>query len=280
MRRRLLPVLGVMALLGLACGGDDQFREGEGSKITETADIGLEATAPASVKGNVVSLDIEVTGIEVIAADGDTSGRTGHFHVFVDKPPVAPGTEIPRGPGIVHTTDDPIVVPGLAVGDHTFTVVLGDGAHMRIGDYSAEVEVKVAGPSVDASAPGSIVANQPFPVDVAVEGVELVKADGDTSGRTGHLHLFVDKEPAKPGEAIPVGRRPAARTRRRRRRAPRPASRRRGNPPASAAVRKAIWRTPPSTRRSRASSPSACSRDSSGSSAAATEMANSATGSM
>jgi len=32
----------------------------------------------------------------------------------------------------------------------------------------------------------------------------MVKADGDTSGRTGHLHLFVDREPTAAGQAIPV----------------------------------------------------------------------------
>ena len=205
MRRGSLVLVAVLAVVAAACGGDDQFSEGEGSKVTETAGVSLEATAPASVEGNVVEIDVSVSGIEIVGADGDTSGRTGHYHVFIDRNPVAPGAEVPRVAGIVHTVDDPIQVTGLSAGDHTFHVVLGDGAHARIGDYQATVTTKVAGPSVDASVPEAVAANSPFQVDVEVEGVELVPADGDTSGETGHLHLFIDKEPVDPGQAVPTG---------------------------------------------------------------------------
>ena len=44
------------------------------------------ATAPASaVRGNVVSFDLAANGVRVVPADGDTSGASGHFHVFVDR---------------------------------------------------------------------------------------------------------------------------------------------------------------------------------------------------
>jgi len=81
---------------------------------------------------------------------------------------------------------------------------LGDGTHSRIGSAQDTVEVTVEGPSVDATAPATITPGQPLPIDVAIEGVQLVKPDGDTSGRTGHLHAFVDKEPT-PGQPIPAG---------------------------------------------------------------------------
>ena len=140
----------------------------------------------------------------IVKADGDTSGRTGHYHVFVDRDPVAAGAPIPKEAGIVHTTDDPVVLTGLAVGTHRIVVVYGDGTHARTGTIQTEVTVQVEGPSLDATAPATSPAGQPVVVEVKVEGLTIVKADGDTSGRTGHLHVFVNREPTPAGQAIPV----------------------------------------------------------------------------
>ena len=206
--RRSMVVVGVVVLLALvagACGGDDQFREGEGTKAIETARISVKASAPDSVKGNVVPIDVSARNVRIVTADGDTSGTTGHYHVFIDREPVRPGAEIPRAPDVVHSTDDPVRVTGLTTGSHTFHVVIGDGTHHRLSNAEATVKVRVTGPSVDASAPAEVEAGQPFEVAVKVEGVTLVKADGDLSGKTGHLHLFIDKDPAAPGDAIPSG---------------------------------------------------------------------------
>jgi hypothetical protein len=203
-----IAVVTVLALAVGACGSDsDNSSTTATNAPTTEAGPTVKITAPAegaTIKGNVVALDLEVTGFKVVKADGDTSGKTGHFHVFVDKPPVAAGAEIPKEAGVIHSTDDPLKVTGLHTGSHTLTVVLGDGTHKRIGNVQDVVKVTVAGPTVDASAPPTVPAGQPFTVDVVVEGVSLVKADGDTSGKTGHLHLFVDKEPVF-GQPIPTG---------------------------------------------------------------------------
>jgi hypothetical protein len=156
-------------------------------------------TDGTNIKGNVVTLAVESPGIEIKKADGDTSGRTGHYHVFIDGDPVAPGEVIAKGPGIVHSADNPIVIYGLTAGSHKLTVVLGNGAHARIGSSKSTVTVVVAGPSLDATALATVAANQPFDVEAVVTGVNLVKADGDTSGRTGHLHVFVDQLPTAAG---------------------------------------------------------------------------------
>jgi hypothetical protein len=192
-------VLVVVALVAAGCGKDDNKNEAARPtvKVVTPAD-------GAAIKGNVVSLDLSTTGLSIIKADGDTRGTSGHFHVFIDKDPPAAGTVIEKAPGVIHSTEDPLRVPGLSVGRHRLTVVLGDGTHRRIGTASAVVNVDVSGPSVDASAPATIAAGQPLSITATVEGVQLVKADGDTSGRTGHLHAFVDKEPVA-GQAIPAG---------------------------------------------------------------------------
>ena len=197
----------LVLILG-ACGDTDDSATTTSATTAATASgTSLAILSPASgatVKGNVVSLDVEAKGVTIVKADGDTSGRTGHYHVFVDRDPVAAGAPIPKEAGIVHTTDNPVVLTGLAVGTHRITVVYGDGTHARTGTIQAEATVKVEGPSINATAPATSPTGQPVVVNVKVEGLTVVKADGDTSGSTGHLHVFVDREPTPAGQAIPV----------------------------------------------------------------------------
>ena len=189
---RLAAAAGALAVALAGCG-DSQ----------DSLDI-VAPAAGSTVKGNVVSLDLEAKGVTIVKADGDASGRTGHYHVFIDRDPVPAGTPIPNEPGVVHTTADPIIIPGLAIGPHRFVAVYGDGKHVRMGGAQVETTVKVNGPSLDATAPFASRVGQPVVVNVAVEGFTIVEADGDTSGRTGHLHVFVDREPTPAGQAIPV----------------------------------------------------------------------------
>ena len=208
--RRSRHVILLMVLLVAAAGacGDD---EPEGASATTTAKASgptVKIATPAdkaTVKGNVVNLDLETTAFEVVKADGDTSGKTGHFHVFVDKEPVAAGATIPKEPGIIHSTDDPVAVTGLKPGSHALTVVLGDGTHNRIGTVQDKVTVTVEGPSVDATAPATLAAGAPLSIDVVAEGVTIVKADGDTTGKSGHLHALVDRKPSQyMGQPLPA----------------------------------------------------------------------------
>jgi hypothetical protein len=161
---------------------------------------------PSSVRGNVVSLDATVEGIEIVPADGDTSGDTGHFHVFIDRDPVEVGETIPKEPGIVHSAENPIELYGLSTGDHTLTIVVGDGAHKRFGeDLEQEVTVDVKGPSVDGSAPATAKDGDDVTVGLKAEGVEIVKADGERSKESGHFHVLVDPEEAPAaGEVLPA----------------------------------------------------------------------------
>lgn len=209
-RGLVLSVVLVLLLATAACGDDDTpDAASNGATTTEASGPAVEITAPAdgaSVKGNVVTLDLAVEDFEITKADGDTSGKTGHFHVFIDKDPVGEGEAIAKEAGIVHTTEDPATLTGLTAGEHRIVVVLGDGAHQRVGGAQDEITVTVEGPTVDASAPATLTAGSPLSVEAKVEGITLVKADGDTSGKSGHLHVFVDKDPAQyKGQAIPAG---------------------------------------------------------------------------
>ena len=183
-RRHLLAaLLAAIALLGAACAGDDPTVEdvaAEGAdnaqdaaaKAREAADDaaakaeeaaeaadeladdvgdGPDASrldldiVEAKVEGDTAVLTMKVGGITIVAADGDTSGKSGHFHVFIDREPLKEGETIPKEDGIVHSADNPIRVPGLTKGEHELTVVLGDGNHQRIHDeVEAETMVTIA----------------------------------------------------------------------------------------------------------------------------------------
>lgn len=203
---------GVLAAgLGLVlagCGADSSDTasrrpEGPVPSFADSPLLRFASRTVEAVQGNVVTLDFAVGDIELVAADGDTSGRTGHLHVFVDRPVPEPGAAIPKEPGIIHTTETRVVIDGLSAGPHRFSAALGDGAHRRIGSAMVSAEVMVQGPSVTVSAPPTFTSGEPVSVEVDVEGALLVAADGDRSGHSGHLHLFVDRPPTPAGQAIP-----------------------------------------------------------------------------
>jgi hypothetical protein len=199
-----LAALAAAAFISGACVRDSNDDKAAATTTT-VAGPSIAITSPASgtsVGGNTVSLALDIKGVTVVKADGDTSGETGHIHAFIDREPVAAGAAIPKEPGIVHSTDNPLVLTGLTKGEHTITVVLGDGAHMRIGSAADQIKVTVNGPTLDATAPATVAAGSPVRIDFKVDGVTIVKADGDTSGKTGHIHVFVDKPLPKPGDTI------------------------------------------------------------------------------
>ncbi|MDQ4130580.1 MAG: DUF4399 domain-containing protein, partial [Actinomycetota bacterium] len=158
-----------------------------------------------SLHGNVAVLHVSTEHFKLVEADGDRSGETGHLHLFIDREPVPVGEVIPDADGIVHATGPEVELYGLTRGPHRVTVVLGDGAHTRIHAAAEDhVEFTVEGPVVRVSAPERVARTAAVPLRMTVNGVTLKKADGDSSGRSGHLHVFVDREPIAAGETVPV----------------------------------------------------------------------------
>ena len=128
------------------------------------------------------------------------------FHVYLDQLAVAAGEPAGTGPGIFRFTGNAATIPGLSVGHHVITVVLGDGKGTRIGQASGKVEFDVAGPAVKATAPAEVAQATGFTVEAAVEGVEIVEPARDTGagGRTGHLHFIVDPPGPPPADGQPI----------------------------------------------------------------------------
>ena len=196
----------VVGLGAAGCGDDDgNGRAGPATAAAAQPAPPLVFTSPpaGSISGNVVTFEVAANGLSIVAANGDTSGATGHFHVFVDRPVPASGEVIPREAGIIHTTDSRVTLSGLTAGRHHIAVVLGDGVHRRIGPHVVEADVMVHGPSVVVSAPPTVAAGEPVTIDARVDGLHLTPADGDRSGQTGHLHFFVDRPPTPADQPIP-----------------------------------------------------------------------------
>ncbi len=175
-------------------------------------------SVPKTVEGNVVTIPATVSGITLVKANGDTSGKTGHFHVFIDKLPPVAGDTIPKAPGIVHTPANPIVLYGLKVGTHTLHVVLGDGIHRRLPAEQQTVTVDVKGPSVWGTAPATIAKGQPLTIQLHAQGFDVMPvsdsamthesaspAASSAAMQQGHYHVLVDPaSPPKAGEALPA----------------------------------------------------------------------------
>jgi hypothetical protein len=180
-------------------------------------------SVPSSVDGNVVTIPAQVSGIKIVEANGDTSGKTGHFHVFIDRQPVAIGATVPKEPGIVHSASNPIKIYGLKIGTHTFHVVLGDGAHRRLPGAPQTVTVEVKGPSVWGVAPATIAKGATLTIQLHAEGFDVMPvAEGNPTAspmasaspgasalpgdpmQQGHYHILVDpSSPPKAGETLP-----------------------------------------------------------------------------
>jgi len=207
MKRVVLPLC-VVAIVAAGCAkssDESTVATAPASAMASAGNVSLTlGPVPKTVEGNVVTIPVTVSGITIVKANGDTSGKTGHFHVFIDRQPLAVGQTIPKEPGIVHTADNPIKLYGQKVGMHTYHIVLGNGAHQRITNVEQTVSVDVKGPSVKGSAPATITSGSDLTVNLSAEGVVIVKANGDTSGKSGHYHVLVDPETTPiGGEIIP-----------------------------------------------------------------------------
>ena len=204
-RGAVVAAVAVAAAAMGACGGDDSADAARELR-RRTAGEELEVKGVpegGTLTGNTVELELSGAGVRIVEPDGDTSGRTGHYVVFLDRDPVPMGDRIPEaGENVVEGFESPIELTGLTPGRHTATVVLSDGARRRIGETEARTEMTVQRPTLAATAE-DVEAKDPVIIEVEVQGVQLVEANGDTSGTTGHFAVFVDREPTAAGAPVP-----------------------------------------------------------------------------
>jgi plastocyanin len=90
------------------------------------------SVALAAISGGDVTVKLSATNFKPIPAEQATNPHVygeGHFHLFVDVPPTAPGEVIPKTKGIYHTAETLFTIPGLGSGRHHLWVVLGYSDH-------------------------------------------------------------------------------------------------------------------------------------------------------
>lgn len=211
MRTKILfCLLALVALVGTSCtrGDNPEIDPDASVSPTATEKSSVKITSPTEgdeIKGNTVEIGLEHTGIEIAKAGEGNPKVTGHFHVFIDRDPVAEGETIEKTEGIVHSTDNPIIIAGLEPGEHRFVVVLGDTNHVRKGSSESEVRVKLTGPSVQATAPDQIAADKEFTITLETTGLEVVKAPAGEQGKAGHFHILIDLGFPEYAKAIATG---------------------------------------------------------------------------
>ena len=127
LRTHTLPVF--LACVLAACSPVVSGEAATPPTSTPSASAGSLASVSArwELDGTDVLVHVEATGFEVRFVKNDTTGVTGHLHLFVDRAPVAAGGQIGFEEGIVHTANHEIRVPDLEPGAHTIWVVVADG---------------------------------------------------------------------------------------------------------------------------------------------------------
>jgi len=134
--RRLSLVL--LAFL-IACGSDaEETPDAATDRPAAAAQApGLRIVSPADgaqVDGPELTVELAVTGIEIVPA-GDTASGTGHHHLYLDADLAPMGVPIPSVPGqIIHMGDGSSTFTFDAVqpGEHRLIAVVGDGVHVPV----------------------------------------------------------------------------------------------------------------------------------------------------
>lgn len=146
---------------------------------------------------------LSVAASNVSVQTPSPGGGNAHFVIYVDNPPVPVGEQVTPGRNVVSSPSTRIPVAGLPVGRHTFTAILADGNNTRINAPAAQVAVTVDGPSVVADLEGATAAGKPFNLTLSSYGVTINDIASDTSGRTAHYNVLIDRGMPQAG-AIPT----------------------------------------------------------------------------
>ena len=203
MRRVML--LGALALFMGGCSTESAL------PATDIAPFKTDPTAMvtlASIDGNNVTVRLSATHFKAIdpasAANSHLYGE-GHYHLFLDVSPTAPGEVTPHAPGIYHTAESTYTIRGVNDGHHHLVVVLGFSdhtpyetvAHNASSVYGAiasvdfttgtgQTKVTAPPPSSAPSAAPSVAASAPATAPSAAASAPA------TAGRGTTIHVIAD----------------------------------------------------------------------------------------
>ncbi|MDQ6747438.1 MAG: DUF4399 domain-containing protein, partial [Candidatus Dormibacteraeota bacterium] len=137
--RRVL-LLGALALFVTGCGSasDTQLPNVDIKpfKSDPTVSVSL-----GPISGGDVTVRLSSTNFKVLPAGEATNAHQygeGHYHLFLDVPPTAPGEVIPKVAGVYHVAEPTFTMHNLKSGHHHLYVVLGFSDHQP---YQAVADV-------------------------------------------------------------------------------------------------------------------------------------------
>lgn len=136
-RRSLLPTALFCALGPFAgCAEAPSTEDGSGdAPESATAEVTImEPADGAEIDGPDVRVVLSATGVRIVPA-GDTTGGTGHHHVYLNHDVGAPTDPVPAIPNeIVHlgTGVAEVVLEGVPPGEHRLIAVVADGVHVPL----------------------------------------------------------------------------------------------------------------------------------------------------
>ncbi len=122
-------ILGLLSFMLAACAG------AAAEPLTAVGPFSNDPTvslALVSIQGSAVTVKISSTHFTAIPAASATTPHKfgeGHYHLFLDALPTAPGEVIPKTTGIFHTADSVFTIPNVPNGHHKLYVVLGYSDH-------------------------------------------------------------------------------------------------------------------------------------------------------
>lgn len=141
-------VLALTLALG-ACGPASDAPANDPAHDDAEAMGGTEASAEASAAGDVritspaqgatvegpeVTVTLDALSVEIVPA-GDTTGGTGHHHLYLDADLTPAGEPVPSVPGsIIHMGDgsSTYTFTEVAPGEHRLIAVVADGVHVPL----------------------------------------------------------------------------------------------------------------------------------------------------
>lgn len=140
---RRLPWTAALLLFAVgltACGSDapETTEEAEApaaAPVSATPEVRIVSPAQGEeLEGSSVTVQLEVSGIEIVPA-GDTASGTGHHHLYLDTELAAFDVPIPAIPGqVIHMGDgsSSFTFEGVEPGEHQVIAVVGDGVHVPL----------------------------------------------------------------------------------------------------------------------------------------------------
>ncbi|MDP9325734.1 MAG: cupredoxin domain-containing protein [Candidatus Dormibacteraeota bacterium] len=92
------------------------------------------AGGSVAVNNSDVTVNLTAANFKVVPA-GEAANKhlfgEGHYHLFLDVPPTAPGEVVPQGvAGIYHTAVTPFAIHNVTTGHHTLFIELGFSDHL------------------------------------------------------------------------------------------------------------------------------------------------------